>query len=256
VEEPVTPEAIERYLDDLFNHLTGTGSAGRRALSEAEDHLLAATAEGVAQGLSEEDAAKRAVARFGDPAKIAAGLKVAHGGILAIIKPVFSGAWLLAALGMIAIGFSGLVAELMGRLISPHFVAGDPSGVTYTPERCADYFEYFPNAASCANAAELHHWGEVVEYRVVAGVLGLLGLGAYALARRAGWLTRPPAGPLALVTAAVFGLAGALLTLPTVMEMAFGGRSGVGANLSGGIVALLLAAFAAALALKRARATR
>src|SRR5690349_17254635 len=120
MEERVNPEPIELYLDDLFNHLTGTGAAGRRALSEAEDHLLAATAEGTAKGLSEQDAARQAVARFGDPARIAAGLKVAHGGILAILKPVFSGAWLLAAIGMIAIGFSGLVAELMGDLISAH----------------------------------------------------------------------------------------------------------------------------------------
>ncbi len=249
----MNPEPIERYLDDLFNHLTGTGAAGRRALSEAEDHLLAATAEGTSKGLSEEDAARQAVARFGDPARIASGLKVAHGGVLAIIKPVFSGAWLLAAIGMIAIGFSGLVAELMGDFISPHFVSGDPSGVTYTADRCADYFEYFPKATSCANAAELHHWGEVVQYRVVAGVLGLIGLGLYALLRRAGWLSKPPSAPFALVTTAVFGLAGAFLTLPSVMEMAFGGTSGVGANLSGGIVALLLAAFAALIALKRVR---
>jgi len=250
----VNPEPIERYLDDLFNHLSSTGSAGRRALAEAEDHLLAATAEGIKAGLSEEEAARRAVARFGDPARIAAGIKAANSGIGAVLKPIFSGAWLLAAVGMIAIGVSGLVAELMGRVFSPNFVAGDPSGVTYTPDRCADYFEYFPNASSCANAAELHHWGEVVEYRVAAGVLGLIGLGLYALLRRAGWLTRPPSGPLALVTTAVFGLSGALLTLPAVMEMAFGGHSGVGANLSGGIVALLLAAFAAVLAITRARA--
>jgi hypothetical protein len=256
MEACVNPEPIERYLDDLFNHLTGTGGAGRRALSEAEDHLLAATAEGQAAGLSEVEAAKRAVARFGDPARVATGLRVVHGGIWGALKPVFSGAWLLASIGMIAIGFSGLVAELMGRLISPNFVAGDPSGVTYTPDRCADYFEYFPHAASCANAAELHHWGEVVEYRVAAGVLGLLGLAAYALARRFGWLSRPPAGPLALVTTAVFGLAAVFLTLPPVMEMVFGATSGVGANLSGGIVALLLAAFAAVVALNRARATR
>jgi len=252
----VNPEPIERYLDDLFDHLTGTGAAGRRALGEAEDHLLAATAEGQEAGLSEVEAARQAVARFGDPARIAASLKVAHGGIAAILKPVFSGAWLLAAVGMIAIGFSGLVAEVMGRLISPNFVAGDPSGVTYTADRCADYFEYFPNATSCANAAELHHWGEVVEYRVAAGVLGLLGLGAYVLLRRIGWLSKPPSGPLALVTAAVFGLAGMLLTLPPVMEMVFGGTSGVGANLSGGLVALLLAAYAALLAFRRVALSR
>jgi hypothetical protein len=52
---------------------------------------------------------------------------------------------------------------------------------------------------------------------------------------------------------AVFGLAAVFLTLPPVMEMPFGGTSGVGANLSGGIVALLLAAVAAVMAFNRAR---
>jgi hypothetical protein len=30
---------IERYLDELFDQLAGTGAAGRRALMEAEYHL-------------------------------------------------------------------------------------------------------------------------------------------------------------------------------------------------------------------------
>jgi PadR family transcriptional regulator PadR len=69
------------------------------------------------------------------------------------------------------------------------FVAGDLPGMTYTPERCAEFLEYFPDAGSCAKAAALHHWGEVVEYRVAAGVLGLLVLGAFLLWRRR---ARPP----------------------------------------------------------------
>jgi hypothetical protein len=232
-------DPIDKHLDKLFNLLAGTGGAGRRALTEAEDHLRAAAADGVKSGLSELSAAQRAVERFGDPARFAASVRAVSPA--STVRQLFSGTWLIGAIGLIAIGFSGLVAEVFGRVFSAHFVSGDPSGVTYTPERCADYFEYFPNAASCASAAELHHWGEVVTYRVAAGVLGLLALGAYLLARRFTRLPAPPSGPFALVVIAVFGLAGVFLTLPSVMEAVFGGTSGIGANLSGGVVALVLA---------------
>ena len=36
---------IERYLDELFDQLAGTGAAGRRALMEAEYHLRAVGAD-------------------------------------------------------------------------------------------------------------------------------------------------------------------------------------------------------------------
>src|SRR6476659_4613606 len=36
---------IERYLDELFDQLAGTGAAGRRALLEAEYHLRAVAAD-------------------------------------------------------------------------------------------------------------------------------------------------------------------------------------------------------------------
>jgi hypothetical protein len=248
----MNPAPIERLLDDLFDRLTGTGAAGRRALAEAEDHLTTAYTEGREAGLSDTDAAEQAVRRFGNPASVASALRTVHGG--PPLRPLLSGAWLLTAFGLLAIGVSGLLAELLGRVVSAGFVAGDPSGVTYTAARCADYFEYFPKAATCGDAAALHHWGEVVVYRVAAGVLGLLALAVYALLRRVGpfrtaaWT--PPPGPFMVVAVAVFGLTGALLTLPSAMELAFGGTSGVGANLSGGVVALLVACVAALLALR------
>lgn len=245
---------IDHYLDQLFDSLAGTGRAGRRALAEAEDHLRSAVADLIAEGVPDEQAQRTAVARFGDARRIAGGLRVAHGGIGALLRPVFSGGWLLAAIGLVAIGISGLLAELLGRVISVNFVAGDNAGVTYTPNRCGDFVEYFPGK-SCTVAAELHHWGEIVEYRVGAGVLGLIGLTLYAMARRIGPMTgiewAPPRGPLALVTVAVFGLAGALLTLPPVMSMMFGQTSGVGANLTGGAVALALSFGVAVAALRR-----
>jgi hypothetical protein len=40
---------VDRYLDEMFDRLAGTGSAGRRALAETEDHLRASAAAGMAE---------------------------------------------------------------------------------------------------------------------------------------------------------------------------------------------------------------
>jgi hypothetical protein len=67
--------AIDEFLDQVFNHLGKTGSAGRRLLAEAEDHLNEAVAEGVADGLSVEDAKRRAIRSFGLPRTVARRLR-------------------------------------------------------------------------------------------------------------------------------------------------------------------------------------
>ena len=100
------------------------------------------------------------------------------------LRPAFTGGWLAGGLGLVAIGVSGLVAEVFGRAFGPAFVAGDGPGVTYTAARCAEYLRLFPGAGGCAGAAATDHWGEVVQYRVLIGVLGLFALVAFGLARR------------------------------------------------------------------------
>jgi hypothetical protein len=248
-------DPVQIYLDELFDRLAGTGAAGRRALAEAEDHLTSAVATHTATGHSVPEAQRLAVAQFGDPVSFASGIARAQGGLVALLRPLFTGAWLLGGVGLVAIGLSGLVAEVFGRLAGARFVAGDLPGVTYTPQRCAEYLEYFPTAGSCAEAAELHHWGEVVQYRAAAGLLGVVALAVYAALRRVGPLKggawRPAAGPLALVTVTLFGLAAILLTLPDAARWALQDSSGVGANLSGGLVAAVVAATAGGLALRR-----
>ena len=64
----------------------------------------------------------------------------------------------VAIVGMIAIGASGLIAWAMGGIFGRTFVSGDLPGVTYTPARCADLFEYAPGAHTCAEAATFHHF--------------------------------------------------------------------------------------------------
>jgi hypothetical protein len=125
------------------------------------------------------------------------------------------------------------------------FVAGDLPGMTYTPQRCAEFLEYFPDAGGCEQAAALHHWGEVVEYRVAAGVLGLLVLGAFLLWRRRArppeYLGVLPDGFAATVATSLYGLAAAVLALESLDALLVAGGDGAGQWLSGAAVALAMA---------------
>jgi hypothetical protein len=253
--DDLMPEGpAERYLDALFDRLAGTGNAGRRSLAEAEDHLRTASAAAVASGLDRAEAEQGAVRRFGSPTSIGAQLQLTHRGLGALLRPLIAGAYMIGAVALLALGVSGVLSEFSGRAFGADFVAGDTSGVTYTPARCADYFEYFPNAGSCNEAAALHHWGEIVEERVAAGVLGLLALG-FGLAVRRGlgrrWtLWRPPTVWVALVATALAGAGAFGLLGMSVPPVLLGQRDGTGVKLADGIMAAIVAVGAAALGLR------
>jgi HAAS len=235
---------IEDYLDQLLVELRGSARDVRRILAEVEEHLFAATAEGVAEGLPEEKAQWRAIDRFGPPRMVAS--RFGRPAAWPALRALARSAPLFAAVGLIAIGVSGAISEALGRLFGPAFVAGDPPDVRYTAARCADFQEYFPGK-SCLDAAAWHHWGEVVEYRVAAGVLGLLLLGGALLYRRrrrkvATAMTEValPPGLLAGAATALYGLAAAALLLQGASEAVAGGTTGgTGQWLSAGGVALV-----------------
>lgn len=164
---------------------------------------------------------------------------------IGVRRQLFAIALRLAATGLLAIGVSGALAGGMGASFGKTFVAGDPSDITYTKARCADYFEYEPSARTCEQAATLHHYGEVVFYRLAAGVLGLMVLGAYLWARRRwAWVSERgalPEGFEATVGATLFGLAAALLLGQSASQLAIGETRGTGAYLSAGIVSVAVA---------------
>jgi hypothetical protein len=87
----------------------------------------------------------------------------------------------------------------------------------------------------------------VVEYRVAAGVLGLLVLGAFALWRRgrhrqeAQYLGVLPDGFSATVATSLYGVAAAILGLQSLESFAVARGAGNGQWLSGAIVALAMA---------------
>jgi hypothetical protein len=201
--------SIDEFLDIAFTHLAGTGGAGRRALTEAEDHLRTAAAAKQAQGAARDAAEAAAVARFGDPVDFARRISR---GETAAWAPLVTGAWALGGILAVAVGVAGGLAELFGDTLGPAFVAGDRYGVTYQAWRCAEYLHLAPAGSSCSAAAAFDHWGEVVEGRVAVGVLGLLALLLLALVRRTflreadrriPWAAVAAAGAIAFVLAAV-----------------------------------------------------
>jgi hypothetical protein len=240
--KPGPPEGVEAYLDRMFDLLAGTGAAGRRALSEVEDHLRESARDGVASGLSEADAERAAVDRFGPPERVASGLVGTAGTLGVAVRRLFSSAVLLGCVGLVAIGVSGLVAAALGGAFGKPFVSGDPPGVTYTAARCADFLEYHPEARTCAAAATAHHFDEVVQYRVAAGVLGLIGLLVYGVLRRtrpfAGLAWAPRADLVGVVGAGAFGVAMVVLGGGGLAEAA-SGLNGAGQLVSAGLVSLV-----------------
>jgi hypothetical protein len=160
----------------------------------------------------------------------------------------------VGAVALIAIGVSGAVAAGFGAADGKSFVAGDPPNVTYSRARCADFLEYAPHARNCEQAATDHHYGEVVGYRLAAGLLGVLILGAAALVRR----RRPelfntdrlPAAFDETVAATAFAIAGFGLLANGVDQLALG-NNGAGGWLSGGLVAALAALACATRFLRR-----
>ncbi|MGI5229076.1 permease prefix domain 1-containing protein [Actinoallomurus sp. CA-142502] len=229
---------IERYLDRLSARLRGSGADVSRVLAETEEHLRDAVRDGVADGLTEEDAARRAVTRFGSPWAVAR----RFGGRPAWVRIAPELARLVpsAAAGLVAIGVSGVLAQVLGWLFGPAFVAGDLPWVRYTPQRCAELGHPAPG---CLDAVVRDHFGEVVGGRVAAGVLGLLVLGGYALVRRRLGAARvtPMPGVLPVAGTALYGVATAVLLIDGMnLATAGGAHAGSGQCWSAGVVALVM----------------
>jgi hypothetical protein len=104
---------VDTYLDGMFDRLAGTGAAGRRMLTEAEDHLRAATADACERGLDPAAAEREAVTRFGPP-EVTQPAGGSTAGPIAITATV-------VGIGLAGYGVAGFLGSFM-RALSGRYV--------------------------------------------------------------------------------------------------------------------------------------
>jgi hypothetical protein len=115
-------EPIRQYLDQLRLSLR-IPEVGR-ILVEADDHLHAATAAGVAAGLTETEAQRAAIARFGPVSAIVYAHQTRHGRVAAMLGDLGFAAWRVAAWYLLALfALGGL------NLLRPNGPAATPGAV-------------------------------------------------------------------------------------------------------------------------------
>jgi hypothetical protein len=107
-------DPIQQYLDQLRLSLR-IPEVGR-ILVEAEDHLRAATAAKVAEGMSEERAQRDAVAAFGPVHEIVYAHQTRHGRAAAMLADLAISAWRVIAWYLIA----AFALDLAGLSTQPH----------------------------------------------------------------------------------------------------------------------------------------
>jgi hypothetical protein len=238
---------VEEYLDRLLEAAPGPPRQVRALLSEAEAHLRDATAEGLARGLSLAEAERQAVTRFGPVRTVADAEARRHTlSLPALARQIVASGLFLGAVGGIAVGVSGVVTAIMGAIGGSTFIVDISSSTRLAPSDCVRWLSQDPAAHSCYHAALSDWTAEVVGFRLVTGVLGLLALGAFFLMRRR-WARRHlfgtlPASVIDTVAVTVFGLAGAW-TLGLGIDWLAQGHHGVGQWLSAAPISLALAGY-------------
>jgi vacuolar-type H+-ATPase subunit H len=241
-------DVVEDYLDQLYARLRCAPRDARRILAEAEDHLREAVTDGLAAGLTQAEAQEQAVSAFGSVRAVvrAHDARLRRLPTLAVLRDAGLAAWRLGAVGLVAVGASGLIAWVMNAAFGRPFVGGAPAAIRYPAAACQHWLAIWPHAQSCAQAAMLENSSDAVSLRLATGVLGLAALAAYHLARRRSPDLLPETfTPTVAMT--LFGVAGLVLAGLSVDDTVLGMRSGLGTAAgagfyaSGAIVALVMA---------------
>ncbi|HEX5368275.1 MAG TPA: permease prefix domain 1-containing protein [Dehalococcoidia bacterium] len=230
------PRNIEAYLDALAERLVLPPQRLRRVLAETEDHLRSSITSLIEEGVERDEAARLAIQRFGAPDVVAKGFARGPIASVALVMATARSLYGVAVVGLLAIGLSGVIAAVLGAAFGKSFVAGDVSGVTYTPARCDQFLTLWPHAANCMQAALMDHYDEVVFYRVLAGLLGLVALGGLWFLRRRVSSSRLPDWFAPTVGASIFSIAGLGL-----LAAAANPDGQVGGYISGAAVAAVVA---------------
>ncbi len=238
-------DLIEDYLDRLLVSLSGSPRQVRHTLAEVEAHLRDAVAEGIAAGLPEETAQVQALERIGPVHAVTGRPAVLARPSAALLRRLTLTAALVGGAGFVAIGAAGLLGRLLQALKGNLFMTTPFPPGTYTPADCTRWLAGDPGTKSCVTAMLADHAFDYLLLATACGLLGLLGLAAYAVLRhhwsdRATTTALPPgtAEGLGAILAGIAAVAclGRALDLETVQR-----GVGVGEPLSLGIAAAVAA---------------
>jgi len=116
---------------------------------------------------------------------------------------------LLGGLGAIAVGLSGLTAAAVHAVAGTRILVSNPTAAQLNPARCASLLAGQPAGVDC-RTAQLQDWvGEVIWYRIAAGVLGLLAVATVHLLARRRRRRAQPSGTRLLLPRTVLDTIGA-----------------------------------------------
>lgn len=181
---------VEQYLDELTRLLAaGHPRHLRYLLSETEAHLHDDVDAAIAAGAGRADAEAQAVARIGAPEALAhAELDRQRPPLREIVRRAVASGVLLAAIGAVAIGISGVIAGVI-RAIGGAGAVADAGRSPLSATDCARWLAIYPGAGSCRAAATADWAAEATYYRIAVGVLGVLAVAVIAGLRRRGRLS-------------------------------------------------------------------
>jgi len=189
--DPASDSPIEAFLDELVVGMsTRRPRRLRHLVQETEAHLRDDADRAAAAGLSQYQAESEAVTRFGSAADLVQQedrLRVTPRAVLA--RQFVSTGLLLGGIGAVAIGVSGVIAAVIGRIAGAAKVVDVRPGQVLSAADCARWLAGDPGAVSCHDAAVADWVDEVVGYRLLLGMFGVAALVALLLLRRR-WLPR------------------------------------------------------------------
>jgi len=212
--EPAVSALLERYLDRLFDRLSGTGAAGRRILTETEAHLTERVDDLVAQGLTPEAAARAAISQFGTPEAVASAVVAVRDPGRLIFRQVAASVWVFAATILITAGVSGALCWLVGCMLGPALMAPEGMATMQSAQACADLMIAYPMAHDCMDAIMQNNFDGMVFSSLVAGLAGCALLALYFAAatdaRTSRYTTLPPKNYMFVAGVTAFGFSSAV----------------------------------------------
>jgi hypothetical protein len=228
----VDAEPVEDYLDRLLLNLGGPPRQVRQTLAEVEAHLYDAVAEGIAAGLSEQQAQLAAVQRIGPAHEVSGRTAFFARSAAALARRSALAGSLVAGVALVAVCISGAISWALAAIEGGAFVTAPFPPGSYTRADCARWLAGDPGTRSCIKAMIHDHVGDILLSSFAAGILGLLALLAFWAMRRS-WQDRSTLSALPIgsaeATGAILAFLVMVITLGTAIDAEMV-RRGVGAG--------------------------